>query len=296
MLAHDHDIRSDRDTIVALSTPPGRGAIAIVRLSGPRSSAVLRRIFHPQKKVENFSDRKFVFGRFAGADGEPFDEGMSVFLAGPRSYTGEDMAEMYCHGGPAITQALLSAAVDSGARPAAPGEFTRRAFLEGKIDLIQSESVADLIFAETKRAAQAALSQLEGGLSEVLEDIWEKIVEAGAHLEAAIDFPDEFEPGAGPTLTGGPMSGAELAERFSAIAEELRKLEESYIAGRILREGARVAILGRPNAGKSTLLNRLLGAERAIMSPIPGTTRDTVEDVCDIGGIPVKLIDTAVLR
>jgi tRNA modification GTPase len=296
MLAHDHEKRPERDTITALSTPPGRGAIAIVRLSGLQTGRVLRRIFLPKNKTENFLDRKFVFGRFVGADGEPFDEGMVVFMAGPRSYTGEDMAELYCHGGPAIVRALLSAAVDSGARPAAPGEFTRRAFLEGKIDLVQSESVADLISAETKRAAKAALSHLEGGLSSVLEGIWEKIVEVGAHLEAAIDFPDEFEPGAGPTLTGGPVSGEELSERFSVISAELKKLEESFITGQILREGARVAILGRPNSGKSTLLNRLLGADRAIISSIPGTTRDTVEDVCDIGGIPLRLIDTAGLR
>ncbi|MEE9257444.1 MAG: tRNA uridine-5-carboxymethylaminomethyl(34) synthesis GTPase MnmE [bacterium] len=292
----DQSGRSLRDTIVALSTAPGRGAIAIVRLSGPGAKGIAEKIFRPKSGEEPFKDRKFVYGRFTGPGGEAFDEGMAVFMAGPGSYTGEDVCEMFCHGGPAIVRALIEAACDAGARPAGPGEFTRRAFLEGKIDLLQCESVADLVSAETGRAARAALSHLSGALSGEIESIWEEIVEVGAHIEAAIDFPDEFEPGAGPAPSPAPMGEQELAIRFSEIAGKLRALEETYRSGRILREGARVAILGRPNAGKSTLLNRLLGTDRAIMSPHPGTTRDTVEEVCDIGGIPVRLIDTAGLR
>lgn len=292
----DKNSAPERDTIVALSTAWGKGAIAIVRLSGPESERILRRIFKPRKKKAPLPERRYLLGRFVDEAGGAFDEGVAVFMAGPNSFTGEDMAEMHCHGGPAVVQALIGAARDAGARPAAPGEFTRRAFLSGKIDLVQSESVADLVAAETSRAARAALTQLEGGLSAILDEIWEEIVEAGAHLEAAIDFPDEFEPGAGPAPEGGPMSASALRERFMAVAARLRELEASYQSGRVLREGARVAILGKPNAGKSTLLNRLLGTGRAITSPLPGTTRDTVEEVCDIGGIPVRLIDTAGLR
>ncbi len=287
---------TERDTVVALSSAPGRGAIAVVRLTGPGSEAVAGRVFQPREGAKRLLNRRLFLGRFVGAGGEVLDEGMAVLMRKPRSFTGEDMAEFYCHGGPAVVEAILQAAADAGARPAAPGEFTRRAFLEGKIDLIQAESVADLISAETGRAARAALALMDRGLSEKLEDAWERIVEAGAHLEAAIDFPDEFEPGAGPSLTGAPMDGEELGERLRRIEENLFALEQSYRTGRMLREGARVAILGRPNAGKSTLLNCLLGTDRAIMSPIPGTTRDTVEETCDVEGIPIRLIDTAGLR
>ena len=287
-----------RDTIVALSSGPGRGAIAVVRLSGPGTAEVLSRVFLPRRKSKRKAPpaRRLVLGRFVDGAGRPFDEGLAAFMPGPDSFTGEDLAELYCHGGPAILEALLEAARQAGARPAAPGEFTKRAFLAGKVDLVQSEAVADLICAETRRAARAALHHLEGGLSRELESVWERIVEAGAHLEAAIDFPEEFEPGAGPSMTGGPMGAEELGGLFVGIEADLLKLEESYREGRALREGARVAILGRPNAGKSTLINRLLGTDRAIVSPIPGTTRDTVEEVCDIGGVPVRLIDTAGLR
>ncbi|MBI3127751.1 MAG: tRNA uridine-5-carboxymethylaminomethyl(34) synthesis GTPase MnmE [Candidatus Tectomicrobia bacterium] len=290
-------VAQGRDTIVALSSGPGRGAIAVVRLSGPGTRGVLSKVFLPKPKTKKaLPARRLVLGRFVDAEGRAFDEGMAAFMPAPGSFTGEDLAELYCHGGPAILEALIEAARTAGARPAAPGEFTKRAFLAGKVDLVQSEAVADLICAETRRAARAALHHLEGGLSRELESIWERIVEAGAHLEAAIDFPEEFEPGAGPSVSGAPMGQAELGALFGRIEGDLQKLEASYRAGRALREGARVAILGRPNAGKSTLINRLLGMERAIVSPLPGTTRDTVEEVCDIGGVPVRLIDTAGLR
>ena len=285
----------ERETIVALSTAPGRGAIAIVRLSGAKSLPILTGIFKPRKERSAFPRGRPVLGRFVDEQ-QAFDEGLALYHPGPDSVTGEDVVEIHCHGGPAIVGTILRLAREMGARPAVEGEFTRRAFLEGKIDLLQAEAVADLVTAQTEKAARAALHHLEGRLSRDLEGVWEKVVEAGAHIEAAIDFPDEFEPGAGPSVSGAPMGSAELAELFADIEEALEKLIESYRSGRILREGARVAILGRPNAGKSTLLNALLGADRAITSEIPGTTRDTVEEVCDFGGAPVRLIDTAGLR
>ena len=285
----------ERETIVALSTAPGRGAIAVVRLSGAKALPVLTGIFRPRKKRSAFPKGRPVLGCFMD-DGQAFDEGLALYHQAPDSVTGEDVVEMHCHGGPAIVGTILRLAREMGARPAVEGEFTRRAFLEGKIDLVQAEAVADLVAAQTEKAARAALNHLEGRLSNALEGVWEKIVEAGAHIEAAIDFPDEFEPGAGPSVSGAPMGSAELAGLFAEIEEALERLIESYRSGRILREGARVAILGRPNAGKSTLLNALLGADRAITSEIPGTTRDTVEEVCDFGGAPVRLIDTAGLR
>ncbi len=286
---------AERETIVALSTAPGRGAIAVVRMSGPASLPILARLFTPRRPRGAFPRHRPVLGRFV--DGaEAFDEGVAVYHPAPRSATGEDVVEMCCHGGPAIVAALLRLAREAGAVPAAPGEFTRRAFLEGKIDLVQAEAVADLVGAQTAKAARAALHHLEGRLSSALDAVWEKVVEAGAHVEAAIDFPEEFEPGAGPSVSGAPMGSAALAALFAEIEQALGRLLESYRAGKILREGARVAILGRPNAGKSTLLNALLGEERAITSAVPGTTRDTVEEVCDMGGAPVRLIDTAGLR
>ena len=285
----------ERETIVALSTAPGRGAIAIVRLSGAGSLPILDGIFTPRKERRAFPSRRPVLGRFMD-EGQAFDEGLALYHPGPDSLTGEDVVEMHCHGGPAIVGTILRLAREMGARPAQEGEFTRRAFLEGKIDLLQAEAVADLVTAQTEKAARAALHHLEGRLSKALEEVWEKVVEAGAHIEAAIDFPDEFEPGAGPSVSGAPMGSAELAGLFAEIETALGRLIESYHSGRILREGARVAILGRPNAGKSTLLNAILGADRAITSEIPGTTRDTVEEICDMGGAPVRLIDTAGLR
>ena len=284
-----------RETIVALSTAPGRGAIAIVRLSGAKSLPILEGLFAPRKERSAFPKGRPVLGRFVDG-GQAFDEGLALYHPGPDSVTGEDVVEMHCHGGPAVVGTILRLAREMGARPAAEGEFTRRAFLEGKIDLVQAEAVADLVAAQTEKAARAALHHLEGRLSQALEGVWEKIVEAGAHIEAAIDFPDEFEPGAGPSVSGAPMGSAELAGLFAETETALERLVESYRSGRILREGARAAILGRPNAGKSTLLNALLGSDRAITSEVPGTTRDTVEEVCDFGGAPVRLIDTAGLR
>ena len=287
---------SQNETIVALSTPVGSGAIAIVRLSGPKVRQIINKIFISKSSSKKLPTKTPVLGNFIDIDGEIFDEGQVVFYENPNSYTGEDLGELFCHGSAAIYQFLIESACSAGARIANPGEFTRRAFLEGKIDLVQSESVADLISSETKASAKIALSQLQGNLSNRLEEIWEKIVEIGAHLEASIEFPDEFEPGAGPLVQERPLQGSELASFFTNAENSLKELQDSFRSGKILRDGARVAIIGKPNAGKSTLLNNLLGEERSITSDIPGTTRDTVEEVCDVGGIPVRFIATAGLR
>lgn len=287
---------SYNETIVALSTPVGSGAIAIVRISGPDVRRILNKIFVSKSLYKEFPKRTPVLGNFIDIDGEIFDEGQAVFYESPNSYTGEDLAELFCHGSIGIYQFLIESACSAGARTANPGEFTRRAFIEGKIDLVQSESVADLISSETKASAKIALSHLQGSLSGRLEEIWQKIVEIGAHLEASIDFPDEFEPGAGPMVHERPLLGSELSPFFLDADNSLKELEESFRAGKVLREGARVAIIGKPNAGKSTLLNNLLGEERSITSDIPGTTRDTIEEVCDVSGIPVRFVDTAGLR
>ncbi len=287
---------SQNETIVALSTPIGSGAIAIVRLSGPDVRGILNKIFIFKFSYKEFPKRTPVLGNFIDIDGEIFDEGQVVFYESPNSYTGEDLAELFCHGSIAIYQFLIESACSAGARIANPGEFTRRAFIEGKIDLVQSESVADLISSETKVSAKIAFSQLQGSLSTRLEEIWQKIVEIGAHLEASIDFPDEFEPGAGPMVHEKPLKGTELSPFFVDVDNSLKELEDSFRTGKVLREGARVAIIGKPNVGKSTLLNNLLGEERSITSNIPGTTRDTIEEVCDVNGIPVRFVDTAGLR
>ena len=236
-----------------------------------------------------------MLGRFVD-DGQAFDEGLALYHQAPESVTGEDVVEMHCHGGPAIVRAILRLAREMGARPAAEGEFTRRAFLEGKIETWCRPKRWRPCDRTDRKGGEGPLHHWKDALSKALEGVWRKIVEAGAHIEAAMIFPDEFEPGAGPSVSGAPMGSAELAALFAEIEEALGRLVESYRSGRILREGARVAILGRPNAGKSTLLNALLGADRAITSEIPGTTRDTVEEVCDFGGAPVRLIDTAGLR
>jgi len=287
---------SKNETIVALSTPVGSGAISMVRLSGPDARAILNKIFISKTSFRDFPKRTPILGNFVDVDGEMFDEGQVVFYESPNSYTGEDLVELFCHGSIVIYRLLIESACSAGARVANPGEFTRRAFMEGKIDLVQSESVADLISSETKISAKIALSQLQGNLSSRLEEIWQQIVEIGSHLEASIDFPDEFEPGAGPLMKDRPMQGTELTPFFIETDNALKELEESFVSGKVLREGARVAIIGKPNSGKSTLLNNLLGEERSITSEIPGTTRDTIEEVCDVNGIPVRFIDTAGLR
>ncbi len=270
------------DTIAALSTPPGEGAIAVVRVSGPDIRSIAAKIFLGPP----LTPRAAVFGRIVNAAG-PVDDVVVTWFQGPASYTGEDVLEISCHGGVLISASVLETVLAAGARAAGPGEFTQRAFLNGKMDLTQAEAVMDLIRAQTPLAARAAAEQLRGRIGSEISAIRDALLDIVAHVEAYIDFPDEDID---------PDTDAALRSRIEDVRRRIGALLATAEEGRVLREGVRLAICGRPNAGKSSLLNRLLGFERAIVSPTPGTTRDTVEDVASLRGIPFRLIDTAGLR
>ncbi len=274
-----------RETIAAIATAPGVGGIAIVRVSGDEARRIGDVVFRgfPSKPESHH----LYAGRFVGADGVPIDRGLAALMLAPRSYTGEDVLELHCHGGPVVARAILAATLAAGARSARPGELTLRAFLNGKLDLAQAEAVADVIGAKTDSAARLAGAQLDGELSRTIEEHRQALIGVAAALEAAIDFADEddvdFDAGA-------------IARTLRSERDDLRRLAATFRAGRVLREGARVVFAGEPNVGKSSLVNRLLGTERIIVTPAPGTTRDTIEETTDVGGLPLVLIDTAGLR
>jgi tRNA modification GTPase len=274
------------DTIAAISTPFGEGAIALVRLSGPESVAIAGRVFRGKCVVAAMRPRMQHFGAVFDAEGKLDDVVLSV-ARGPASYTGEDVVEVACHGGVLVTRRILELLLRSGARAAEPGEFTQRAFLNGKMDLTQAEAVMDLISAQTDLALRAATEQLEGRLGTRVRGLLDGLLELLAHIEAYIDFPDEDID---------PETGDSLRRRLGAIRSELERLLATADQGKILREGVRTVIYGVPNVGKSSLLNLLLGYERAIVSATPGTTRDTLEEVINLRGIPLRLIDTAGVR
>jgi tRNA modification GTPase len=277
----------DTDTIAALATAPGEGAIAVIRVSGPESLALADRIFVgaaplPSQRAGN----TFIHGHVALDDGLA-DEVILLIYRAPHSYTREDSIEIQGHGGMAAARRILRAVLNAGARPAEAGEFTKRAFLGGRMDLLQAEAVLDLIRARSDRSAAAALEQLDGRLSDSFGASYDEIMATAADLEATLDFSEDELP---PTLLGG------IVDRLRRGEQGLRCLLDTWDEGHFLREGALIVISGKPNVGKSTLLNALLGMDRAIVTPIPGTTRDTIEESLVIDGYPVRIMDTAGLR
>jgi len=271
------------DTIVALATPPGRGAIAIVRLSGDAVREIAGRIFRARRRL---APRVATLGEIVGCDGVTIDQGLALFFPGPHSYTGEDVLELHVHGSPLVVRETLTAATAAGARLANPGEFTRRAYLNRKLDLSAAEAVADLIDAESRSAARAARARLAGGLVVEVDAQRERLSRILEELAATLDFPEEVaEP-----------PRARLAGEIAAISAALETLARGFEVGRMVREGVAVAIVGPPNAGKSSLLNALLGEERALVSEIAGTTRDTIEESLALDGVRVRLVDTAGIR
>jgi tRNA modification GTPase len=271
------------ETIAAIATPPGRGAIAIVRCSGPDARSIAARVFRTRAPLV---DRVATYGEILDVDGCVLDRGLALALDAPRTVTGENVVELHVHGSPVVARETLRALLHAGARAAGPGEFTRRAFLNGKLDLSAAEAVADVIEAESRAGARAAQANLSGGLRAEIAAIAAPLATLLEDLAGAIDYPDEVpEP-----------QRADVAARLAALAARLAALTADWERGRLVREGPSLAIVGPPNAGKSSLLNALLGEERAIVAPIAGTTRDVIEERFAIDGVLVRVLDTAGLR
>jgi tRNA modification GTPase len=277
------------DTIAAISTPVGHGGIGIVRLSGKDAIHIADRIFVSSRKqpLKKTPSRKMSYGHIVNSKNEIIDEVLVSVMKSPHTYTKEDVVEINSHGGPIPLRRILELVLNSGARLAEPGEFTQRAFFNGRIDLTQAEAVLDIINALTEQGQKAALEQLSGGLSKKLESIRQELIKLTAFIEAYIDFPDEDI---------SPPSLKNMRKSVSGVQHSLKELIHSSQYGMILRDGLKTAIVGRPNVGKSSLLNALLDHDRAIVTEIPGTTRDVIEDYLNIQGIPVKIMDTAGIR
>jgi tRNA modification GTPase len=270
----------DADVIAAIATPPGQGGIGIVRLSGKRLSRFVDEIIG-----KPLLPRHATFARFRGSDGRPLDLGLAIFFPHPASYTGEDVLELHAHGGSALLKLLLARCLELGARLADPGEFTKRAYLNGKLDLAQAEAVADLIAASTVTAAKGALRSLQGEFSKRCAELEKALISLRVELESGLDFPDESL-----SVT------SDVATELAAIGSQLEALFHTAKEGSVLREGLAVALLGQPNVGKSSLLNRLAAADVAIVAASPGTTRDVIRERIEIDGVPFQLVDTAGIR
>jgi tRNA modification GTPase len=277
------------DTIAAVATPPGEGGVGIIRVSGPDAEQIAARIFvRGSGKSGPLRSHVLYHGKILNPENHAIlDEVLLAIMRKPRSYTAEDVVEIHCHGGAFLVRQLLGLVLSQGARHAEPGEFTRRAFLNGRLDLAQAEAVLDLVRARTDAALNLALTQVEGGLSKWVHKIREELLEVLVQVEAAIDFPEEEIE---------LLQRRQLADKITKLRNKIIDLTATYEWGRLFREGAKVCICGRPNVGKSSLLNALVEEDRVIVTPIPGTTRDVIEETVNLGGLPVVLWDTAGIR